>query len=109
MTDVAKHAKGFEELSLAIRSSERGDMAVSVKFAGEKHAKEALAEAQTLLAQLPAVQKALADRCPAWETVRFGLDRDGRALTGRISNLPDLIRAYRTGACRYERRQETGR
>ncbi|MBK7579684.1 MAG: hypothetical protein IPI67_05685 [Myxococcales bacterium] len=100
LRSVGKRAAGFEELSVIIRSSQRGDMELTVKFTDEKAAKAALAEVQTLLVQLPAAQKELADSCPAWEAVRFGLQRDGRAITGRVSQLPALIRAYRSGACR---------
>lgn len=104
LSGVAKHADGFEELSLSVRSSQRGDMELSVQFADDKSAKRALAAADTLLAQLPGAQKALTDRCPAWSEVRIGLERRSRSLTGRLSNLPALVRAYRSGACKYERR-----
>jgi len=103
LAEVEKSAKGFQELSLAIRSSRSGDMELSAKFASEKDAKAALASIQEALKQLPAAQKALADQCPAWEGVRFGLEREGRTLSGRVSNLPPLVRAYRTGACHRDR------
>ena len=102
LAGLQKHARGFDGLSLAIRSSRSGDVEFRVDFSDAKYAREALDSAKALLAELPRAQKALADRCPAWESVRFDLAREDRALTGRISNLPPLVRAYRTGACRYE-------
>lgn len=105
LAGVQKHARGFEELSMAIRSSRSGDVEVSVKFGDAKHAREALDSVKDLLAELPRAQKVLADSCPAWERVRFDLVREDRALTGRVSNLPPLVRAYRTGACRYDEKR----
>ena len=100
LADLAKQGGGFEGLSLAIRSSARGDMEASATFVDDKHANEAQAAIAAALAELPKAQKALADECPAWQSVRFELRRDGRTLTGRVSNLPPLVRAYRSGACR---------
>ena len=100
LADLAKQGGGFEGLSLAIRSSARGDMEASATFVDDKHANEAQAAIAAALAELPKAQKALADECPAWQSVRFELRRDGRKLTGRVSNLPPLVRAYRSGACR---------
>lgn len=100
LADLAKQGGGFEGLSLAIRSSARGDMEASATFVDDKHANDAQAAIAAALAELPKAQKALADECPAWQSVRFELRRDGRTLTGRVSNLPPLVRAYRSGACR---------
>lgn len=100
LADLAKQGGGFEGLSLAIRSSARGDMEASATFVDDKHANDAQAAIAAALAELPKAQKALADECPAWQSVRFELRRDGRTLTGRVSNLPPLVRAYRAGACR---------
>lgn len=98
--ELAKRGDGFEGLSLAIRSSKRGDMELAATFVDERRADEAHASLRALLVALPEAQKALADECPAWQEVRFDLERDGRTLTGRLANLPPLVRAYRSGACR---------
>ncbi|MCC6903960.1 MAG: hypothetical protein IT377_33640 [Polyangiaceae bacterium] len=100
LADFSKRGGGFEGLSVAVRSSARGDMEASATFIDDKHANEAQAALTELLAELPKAQKALADRCPAWQSVRFEMQRRGRTLTGRVANLPPLIQAYRTGACR---------
>lgn len=105
LSDLGKSARGFEELSFALRSSERGDLVLRARFSDEASAEEAHRTATLLLARLPEAQKALADECPAWQSVRLSLDRSGRTLLFQLANLPPLVRAYRTGACRERRRR----
>jgi hypothetical protein len=89
---------------IVLRSSKSGDMDLSATFADDAHAERALATVTALAALVPTLRRELTNRCPAWEKVQFDLQRDGKTITGRMSNLPPLVRAYRLGACRYDAR-----
>jgi len=99
---TSEETSGLEGGGLVIRSSARGDLDTIFVFKDEKNAERAMNAVQALLALVPDFKKRLTDKCPLWESVTIELHRDGKAIAGRMSNLPPLIRAYRTGACRYE-------
>lgn len=87
---------------IVLRSSKSGDVEMSATFVDEKHAERAAATVIALAALVPTLRHELANQCPAWEKVDVDLKRDGKTVTGRLSNLPPLVRAYRLGACRYD-------
>lgn len=87
---------------LVVRSSKSGDLELSATFSDEHHAEQATTTALAIAALVPKLRQELANKCPAWEKVDVDLHRDGKTVTGRMSNLPPLVRAYRLGACRYE-------
>ena len=92
---------GLEGGALVIGSSARGDVVLSATFVDEEHAGKTVQWIRAMAELMPAIQSRLADQCPAWQGMGVEVSSEGRTLSGRLSNLAPVVRAYRSGACRY--------